>query len=236
MQHYFPKSKKNDEFILYDTDIHHIKNVMRMKDNDEIKVIYEEEVYLCRVRINDSIKIEIIEKLKSEKENMPKVTIIIPLLKEQKMDYILQKSTELGVDTIIPIETKRSIIKIEKKKEKKKYERWNLILKEASEQSHRLSIPKLEEIQKLEELNINDGVKLLCSTREKKKNLKKILKKMTKCDKIYVVIGPEGGFDEKEEEKLIELGFEPVSLGNRILRAETTPMFVLSTINYEFME
>ena len=236
MQHYFPKSKKNKEFILYDTDIHHIKNVMRMKDNDEIKVIYEEEVYLCRVKINDSIKIEIIEKLKSEKENIPKVTIIIPLLKEQKMDYILQKSTELGVDAIIPIETTRSIIKIDKKKEKKKYERWNLILKEAAEQSHRLSIPKLEEIKRISELNNIDGVKLLCSTREKSENLKKILKKTTKCDKIYVVIGPEGGFEKKEEDKLIELGFKAVSLGNRILRAETAPMFILSTINYEFME
>ena len=150
------------------------------------------------------------------------------------MDYILQKATELGIEEIIPFYSKRGIIK-EKEDSNKKIIRWKRIVKEASEQTHRNDIPKINDIKKLEEIDL-DGTNLICSTVEQSRNIKKVLKTINKYDRINVVIGPEGGLDSLEEENLIKNGYIPITLGNRILRVETVPLFIMSTINYEFME
>lgn len=237
MQRYFAKEKEKNKFILLDSDIHHIKKVMRMKNKDQIEVLLDKKLYLCEINnIETDIEIKIVKEIKTNQNKFPKVTLIIPLLKEQKMDLILQKSTELGVDEIIPIITERSVVKIDAKKEAKKLERWTRICKEASEQSHRIDIPKISNIRKILELKDIKGVKFVCSTTQKTKNLKKLLKTNPSCDRINIAIGPEGGFSIKEEKEFNELGFESITLGNRIMRVETVPMFVLSVINYEFME
>ena len=166
----------------------------------------------------------------------PNITLIVPILKEQKMDLILQKATELGVTEIIPIITKRSIIRLDEKDYDKKILRWSKIVKEAAEQSHRVDIPNITTIKTIKNLGIIEGKKFVCSTKEKTKNIKFIMKNVTTCDKINLVIGPEGGLDITEENLLNEMGFESITLGNRILRVETVPLFLLSIINYEFME
>ena len=136
---------------------------------------------------------------------------------------------------IIPLITERTLIKVNQK-ENQKRQRWEKILKEAAEQSHRNLIPQITNITNINDLNsIEYDLKILCSVNEKNRNIKDILSKCKKCDKILVVIGPEGGFSINEEQKLINDGFITVSLGNRILRTETTPLFVLSAINYEVM-
>ena len=231
MQRYFAKEKNKNKFILNNDDLRHIKVVMRMNVNDKIIVVYKEESYLCN--INKNYEIKIIEKLENISDIVPKVSLIVPVLKEQKLDYILQKSTELGVDEIILYYSNRGVIK-ENEKVLKKLERWQKILKEASEQSHRLNIPSLK-ISKLEEIELKE-INLVCSTLEKSNFIKNTLKTINICDKINVVIGPEGGLDKKEEELLINKGFIPVTLGSRILRVETVPLFIMSIINYEFME
>lgn len=237
MQRYFSKEKIDNEFILNDDDIYHIKTVMRMKDNDEIIVVHDKKAYLCCIEnVNNNIKISIKNELEKIDYKTPNIILIVPLLKEQKMDLILQKSTELGVSEIIPIVTNRSIIKLKQGKDKNKIERWRRIVKEASEQSHRVDIPIIHEIKNISELDKIDGLKVVCSTREKTKNINNIMKNNKNCDKISLVIGPEGGLTEKEEDDLNKLGFISTSLGNRIMRVETVPMFVLSIINYEFME
>ena len=157
------------------------------------------------------------------------------LVKEQKMDYILQKSTELGVDEIIPLNAERSIIKIDNK-ENKKIERWNKVLKEASEQSKRNTIPILDKIYSLKDLkDIDIKHKYICSVKEKEKTIKSILSKISISDTILFVIGPEGGLSDKEEEILVESGFERITLGSNVLRTETASSFILSAIDYEFM-
>ena len=166
---------------------------------------------------------------------MKYVTLVIPVLKEQKMDFILQKATELGVAEIIPVVMKHSIVKVDGK-ENKKIERWNKIIKEASEQSMRHSIPILEKIVKLEDIFCLDGVKMICSTVEKENTFKKFLQSQPKYDKLIIVIGPEGGIDEEEEIMLQKNGFTSVTLGSRIMRVETVPIFILSILNYEYME
>lgn len=232
MQRYFANNKNNNKFELLDSDIKHIKKVMRMKINDEIIVVYDNKSYLCYLDNNYEINIK--NQLEEIEETIPYICLIVPILKEQKMDYILQKSTELGVSEIIPYYSERGIVKETEKKEKK-LDRWKTILKEASEQSHRNTIPKLEKIMNLEEINF-EGLNIVCSTVEKSTNIKKILKFNKKCDRINLVIGPEGGLSKKEEQNLINNDFIPVTFGNRILRVETVPLFIMSIVNYEYME
>lgn len=237
MQRYFSNKRIDDKLILNDNDIYHIKTVMRMKDNDEIIVVYEKIAYLCCLEnVKKNVEIRIKKELEKVDYHTPEITLIIPILKEQKMDLILQKSTELGVSKIVPIITNRSIIKLNEKDYEKKKIRWMRIVKEASEQSHRVDIPVISGIKRIEELDKIEGLKLVCSTKEKVKNIKLVMKNNKKCDRINLVIGPEGGLTNEEETKLNELGFDSISLGTRILRVETVPLVVLSLINYEYME
>lgn len=236
MQRYFGIDKKNHIAFVGESDMHHIKHVMRMKEHDKIEVVLDSEVFLCELKEkNNDFEIHIIEKIDSKKEYMKYVTLIIPVLKEQKMDFILQKATELGVSEIIPVIMKRSIIKVDGK-EIKKIERWNKIIKEAGEQSKRHNLPILDHILTLEEICQLEGQKMMCSTVENENTFKKFLHSFTKYDKLNIVIGPEGGLDIAEELMLQKNGFVPVTLGPRIMRVETVPIYILSVLNYEYME
>ena len=135
MQRYFAKEKLEDKFSLNSDDLYHIKTVMRMKTGDKVEVVYDDSVYLCEIElIKDNVIINLLEKLETESNLEPKIRLILPFLKEQKMDLILQKGTELGIDEFIFIETERTIVKVEDKEEQSKLDRWSRICKEASEQ------------------------------------------------------------------------------------------------------
>ena len=232
MQRYFV-TKNKDNIVFTDSDKNHIKKVMRMKNDDLIEVCYDNKAYrACFVDV-DNYSIKIIEELNNGVLIGPKVTVAQGLLREQKWDLILQKTTELGVHEIIPLSLERCNAKIEGK-EIKKIERWNLICKEASEQSFRSYVPKVYNVTDLKELvKMDYDLKLFCSTAESVNYIKKVLQSNDKCDKILIVIGPEGGLTSKEEKLMIDNGFISVTLGNLILRTETAPMFILSVINYE---
>ena len=231
MQRYFAKEKNEDNFILYENDIHHIKNVMRYKEGDEIEVVYKKIVYKCKIKNIVPLKLDIISSNNEDREMNLELTMAISLVNEQKMDLILQKLTELGVSSIIPIKTERSIIKLDEKKEEKKINRWQSICKEASEQSKRTIVPKVENIISLKELStIKSDLKLICSLNENTKSINNYLNKDLK--KVLFVIGPEGGFTEKEETYLLNNNFLPVSLGKRVMRVETAAIFVASIINF----
>ena len=231
MQRYFAIDK---DLNLLESDYHHIKNVMRMKDGSIIEIVYDDIVYKCKVFPNER-KINIVTKERKEIKHS-NVTICFPLLKEQKIDYILQKATEIGVKDFFMFQTKRSIIRLDKKALIKKKERWKMICKEASEQSFRMNVPNFYDVLTIKELaNLDYDLKILCTVNEKSKNIKKVLQKKTNYDTILVVTGPEGGFDKTEEEILINSGFISVTLGDTVLRAETAPIVALSMINYENM-
>ena len=234
MQHYFALSKKLDLSI---SDLHHISNVMRMKTGDQIIIIFNKIKNL--VELTEIKTTEIKYKLiKSETyiEDKPKITLAISLVNEQKWDLIIQKATELGATQIIPIIFERTIIKIDNNKLNQKQIRWQKIVKEAAEQSHRFDVPIIEKPMAFNELkNITGDLKLLCSTKEKQSKLKEILKNNLNCDKIILVIGPEGGITDTEEEKLTTFGYLPITLGENVLRVETVPMVILSILNYEIM-
>lgn len=235
MQRYFVNKKEDNLFILSEEDSHHVINVMRMNINDKVEIVFDNTLYLASINnLNTPVKCEQVEKLDSNNRIIPKVVIVQALVKEQKMDYILQKACELGVYQIIPVNTSRSIVKIDKN-DSKKILRWNKILKEASEQSKRVDIPILDKIYNFNDLKSLDFKgKFICSTKENKKLLKSTLSNFNINDTIVYVIGPEGGFSPEEEELLIENGYIPISLGSNILRTETASLFIMSAINYEF--
>lgn len=232
MQRYFAVDK---DLNISDKDKHHIINVMRMKLNDKIEIVYNEKVYMCE--INDISKKDVSYSVKDiidvNNELPLKVTIAVSLVNEKKLDFILQKCTELGVYDFILVNSDRSKIKIDGK-EKKKIERWNTITKEAAEQSHRNIKPIVRDIMSINDvLKLDYDLKLTCSTKENEKTIKNVLQNSTNCDRIIIVVGPEGGLTVFEEEKLEKNGFIPVTLGNLILRTETVPIYIMSLVNYE---
>ena len=234
MQRYFALKKEDNYFILNESDYYHISTVMRMKNNEKVEVVLDNTLYICEIIYDSCIKIKEVEKVKKIDKDI-NVTLILPLLKEQKQDLIIQKSTELGVKKLIFLNTERTIVKIEEKKKLDKLNRWYKIAKEASEQSKRLDIPVIEIKENFKDLNDIKGINLVCDTKIKN-SIKSTLKKIDKYDTINIVIGPEGGLSDNEVEYLNKIGFKSVSLGNRILRVETVPLYILSIINYEVME
>ena len=233
MQRYFVKEKIDNKFILEQSDIHHIKNVMRNKENDKIEVVYNKKTFICNIDNINDCSLSIVEELEENNELDIELEVVCSLVKEQKMDLILQKLTELGVSKIIPLKTERSIVKIDEKRESKKLIRWRAICKEASEQAKRNNVPIVTDIYTLKDLIKEESdIKLLCSVNEKNIFLNNYLQNYENCAKMIVVIGPEGGFSDKEEEFLVSNGYDRVSLGNRVLRVETATIYVASIINF----
>ncbi len=233
MQRYFVKEKIDNKFILEQSDIHHIKNVMRNKNNDKIEVVYDKKTFICNIDNINDCSLSIIEELEENNELDIELVVVCSLVKEQKMDLILQKLTELGVSKIIPLKTERSIVKIDEKRESKKLIRWQAICKEASEQAKRNNVPIVTDIYTLKDLIKEESdIKLLCSVNEKNNFINNYLQNYENCAKMIVVIGPEGGFSDKEEEFLVSNGYDRVSLGNRVLRVETATIYVASIINF----
>lgn len=233
MQRYFAVALNNHLFELDNDDYHHIKTVLRMKPKEPIEVVYQNELYLCH--LNEQLKPRIVSKINQVvKQNH--ITIAPALIKENNWNYLLQKATELGVHKIIPLITERTIIKISSNKQAPKIQRWQKILKEASEQSKRLEIPQIFDIINIEQL-ITEGYDLcFFGSINTDINLHHYATKLKNNPKILVITGPEGGFTAHEEANLIQRGFLPISLGNHVLRAETAPIAAISMINYELME
>ena len=230
MQRYFIKNK---DMLLEESDIRHIKKVMRMNINDKIEVVYNNKLHICEITSLEPFNIKVIEKIDEDKTTKIELTVAVALVKEQKMDLILQKLTELGVSRIIPVSMERSIVKLDKERFNKKKVRWESICKEASEQSKRTNIPIIEDIKSIKDLTKEDAdLKLVASTKEKEKLLNYYLQSIEGCAKIIMVIGPEGGISDREEDILVSNGYNRVSFGNLIFRVETASIYVASIINY----
>lgn len=234
MQRYFCKSN-NEQFHLSKADSYHITKVMRYQIGNKIEIVDNKELYIAEIIcLNPIVIAKKVEKILSNNSFL-NVTVVQSLVNEQKMDYILQKGTELGGNTFIPLITERSIVKINDKMPKK-VERWNTIVKEASEQSKRLDIPTVLKPYTIKEIaNLDYDYKILCSVNEMSKSIKTVLSNITESDRILIVIGPEGGFTKEEETELLDNGYISASLGERVLRTETASLFVLSIINYILM-
>ena len=127
MQRYFALKKIDNKIFITPDDEYHIKRVMRMKIDDIIEVVYDDKLYRAIIKSIDDLDIEILEELKQIDDKYPKISLIIPNLKEQKIDLILQKGTEIGVNEFIIVPYERSVVKYDERKEKVKLTRWQKI-------------------------------------------------------------------------------------------------------------
>jgi 16S rRNA (uracil1498-N3)-methyltransferase len=239
MQRYFIKNQQfHDQIaVLKDSDFHHIKHVMRNQLRDQIIVCNEDGLcYIASIKgiENKEIIVEVISDIPLQNKAHT-ITIAQALIRKERFEYMLQKSTELGCDFVVPTQMKNSIIKINKDKEKNKIERWNTITKEASEQSHRNTINQVQVIQTLKEIKYQEYDVVLVAYEKENHNhsLVDIVKREFK--NILILIGPEGGFDPSEISFLAGLqNVSFIGLGPRILRSETASSYILSVLSFVY--
>lgn len=217
----------NGRYIICGNDCNHIKNVLRMKIGDEFLVSYNGKSSLCRLEAFEGDFISAISVDGFQRDNELKVNLQLfqGLPKSDKMELIIQKCTELGISEITPVQMNRSVVKLEEKKKKAKTERWQAIAESAAKQSKRSLIPTVNPPVSLNEVirKIPD-FDLFLVPYENENGMKETtdaLKAIHPGMKIGFLIGPEGGFDEKEINSLITCGCKALSLGKRILRTET---------------
>lgn len=234
MQYYFV-TQKEQQFILSDNDFHHLKNVMRMKENDHIVCIFKQKSYLCAIHYHkNSYTIEVIKELESIQELPIQIELYQALIKNDKFDFVIQKATEIGVFKIIPVICEHSIIKADLDKQQNKLQRYQKIIKEACEQSRRTFLPTITSFMMIKDIQLDqDTLGLVAFENEKIQHSLKIpLSKIHQYKKVAIVIGPEGGFSKNEITLLMNKGFQCVSLGSRILRSETAAIFACSVLAY----
>lgn len=235
---------KDNKITILGEDVKHISNVLRMKVGDVIQIGNSETAQNFNAKISafekSKIECSIEEELKSEAESNIELTIFQGIPKSDKMELIIQKSTELGVRVIMPIDMERCVSKINGKDEKKKIDRWQKISEVAAKQSGRDIIPKIENIKRVKDIcNLIDEYDLIIVPYEKAQgySFKDVVEKQKqKCKqnvKIGIVIGPEGGFEQTEIDILEKSGAKVVTLGKRILRTETVALAMSSVIMYE---
>lgn len=238
MQRYFIQEKcmDGDYITVTKEDYKHMFKVMRFRNDDQvICILSDSKVY--QYHIEDADKgllkrdFEIIENNELDVE----VTLVYSLVKSDKFDYVLQKATELGVNTIVPFLAKRSVVKLNKDSFQKKEIRYQRILKEASEQSCRQRVPQLMPLCIGTEISqyLSD-VNLVAYEEASKQGEQSRFAKALNSDyhSITIVVGPEGGFEQSEIDMMASFGIKECSLGKRILRSETAPLYMLSVIGY----
>ena len=234
MQRYFGNIQDGFAYLSEDDQFHVVK-VMRGKVNDQIEVVSDEKLFLCDIISLKPLKIRVGKEISTNVELTNDVVLIVSLLKGEKMDLVIQKATELGVEEIVLLKAERSIAKINKVDEEVKLNRYRRIAKEAAEQCKRIRIPLIYQVIDFNQLDkINADVKMIAyeGMAGTSANFKNKINKIKKGERLAVMIGPEGGFSSKEVEIASENGYRKISLGRRILRAETACFYALSVIAY----
>jgi 16S rRNA (uracil1498-N3)-methyltransferase len=235
MNRFFCLSKNISEakIIIDDKEeLHHIKDVLRFKDGDELFVFDEKQrQYKTVIKNLSSQKLELLikEKLMNKNSKSYTLTIACAIPKKSKMEDIIDKLTQVGVDRIIPLETERVIVKMDKQKKIFRHKRWEKIAISSAKQSQRNNLPVIDEIRNIKDVLLeskNFDLKLIPTLAGKTKPIKELIKNNPKS--ILVFIGPEGDFTSEEVQMAIAAGCIPVSLGDLVLRVETAAVAVAS--------
>ena len=241
MSHFFVTSNQvaGEQLIITGDDVNHMKNVLRMRNGEAFTAADENGVfYHCEVDTLDKMEVtaKILWKEQGTSELSSKLYLFQGLPKSDKMEMIIQKAVELGAYEIIPVATKRAIVKLDAKKEASKIKRWQAIAEGAAKQSGRMLVPQVsgvktfkEALKMAQQLDVNiipyECARGMDGTREIFGNIKPGMS-------VGIFIGPEGGFEESEVEAAKELDVKPVTLGKRILRTETAGLTTLSILMY----
>ena len=230
---------QGDMVTIEGADVNHMVNVLRMKVGEEVSVHDDvNRKYLCRIAElqEDKVCLSILEQQASDTELPCRIYLFQGLPKGDKMEWIIQKGVELGAYAIVPVATKRAVVKLDEKKAQKKVARWNSIAESAAKQSGRGMIPEVLPVMKFAEaLQFAEDLDLNLIPYEKAEGIadtKQRIEKIRPGQSIGIFIGPEGGFEEAEVEMAKEKRAIPVTLGRRILRTETAGMTMLSILMY----
>ena len=253
MHHFFvePHQVGEHEIQILGTDVNHIKNVLRMRIGDQIAVSDGfGHAYKCRiVRLEEAqVAADIIAREDVHAELPSRLVLFQCLPKGDKMELIIQKAVELGAASIVPVASRRCVVKLDTKKEENKRRRWNAVAESAAKQSGRGIIPQVaptvdfkEAVRQAKALDVClipyecadellevQGMTAMEQTRS-------LLQNIEKGQSVGIFIGPEGGFEKAEVQAAIEAGAKPITLGKRILRTETAGLCILSVLMF-YME
>lgn len=236
-----PSQISGNEVVIVGNDVNHIKNVLRMKPGEELSVSNGVDNREYRCGIEEISEDRILCRLRFVKEDgmeLPsKVYLFQGLPKADKMELIIQKAVELGVYEIIPVSTKRAVVKLDEKKAKTKTARWQTIAEAAAKQSKRRVIPEVKNVmtmkQAVDYAKAMDVKLIPYELAEGMEETKKRIASLQAGQTIAVFIGPEGGFEESEIEAAVMTGICPITMGKRILRTETAGITILAWIMYQ---
>lgn len=229
------------EIIIRGSDLNHMKNVLRLQIGEQI-CIHEESTgkeYRCEIAgyEKDVAHLHIMWVEEANRELPSKIYLFQGLPKGDKMELIIQKAVELGAYSVIPVETKRCVVKLDAKKASKKVARWQQIAESAAKQSKRMLIPEIHEVmtykQALEFAKQLDVKLIPYELAKGMKETREILSEIKPGQSIGIFIGPEGGFEEEEVAKALEAGAHAITLGRRILRTETAGLAILSVLMFQ---
>ena len=250
MSKFFVKTEQinNNDIVVIGDDVNHIINVLRMKKTDEIQICNQDTGDNYNAEIvnysKNEVECKIISKINETTESNVHITLFQGIPKFEKMELIIQKNTEVGIKSIVPVIMERTVVKLDEKIASKKLERWQKIAEIAAKQSMRDIIPQIGNITKLKDIDTTEFDAVLVAYENEEHNmLKTELQKLERKIKsnnsseqqynIAIVIGPEGGISEKELVMLAEKNAKFVSLGKRILRTETAGVVMAGNIIYE---
>lgn len=226
---------------IYDQDFHHMKQVIRLKEQEKFRVSLidnEHKSFYCKLLSyeNDCAIGEILNENINDTELEGRLILFQGLPKNDKMEFIIQKAVELGVDTIVPVAMKHCVVKLDEKKEKSKQSRWQLIAETAAKQSKRSKIPTIMEVMKFHKaVDYASHLDFVCLPYENEDGVgstKLFLEQLKKDSSVGIFIGPEGGFSIEEVNSLPPF-VKKISLGNRILRTETAAIITIAMIMLE---
>ena len=239
-----PSQVGEKEIIITGNDVNHIKNVLRMKPKEPILISSKENLeYTCYIEemSEDEIKAHIMYAQEAGYELPSKLYLFQGLPKSDKMEWIIQKAVELGVHEVIPVASKRAVVKLDQKKEEKKRTRWQAIAESAAKQSKRMYVPEVTKVmsfsQAVEYAKSMDVVLIPYELAKGMADTKEVIQKIEKGQSVGIFIGPEGRFEEAEVELAVqEAHAKSITLGKRILRTETAGLTVLSILMFTLEE
>lgn len=242
MYHFFVEREQIGEGVItiLGADVNHIKNVLRMRCGETILISDVTGMeYTCEVSdiASEQVVARIVDVQNNSHELPVEVILYQGLPKADKMELIIQKNVELGASKIVPVVMKRSIVKIDSKKEEAKIKRWNAISESAAKQSKRSIIPEVTRVlnykQAIEEASLLDVILLPYELAEGMEGTRRVLSSIQPRSRVGIFIGPEGGFEESEIQQALAVGAEVITLGRRILRTETAGIAALAMLTYE---
>jgi 16S rRNA (uracil1498-N3)-methyltransferase len=232
-------SDAEKSITIYGEDAHHIRNVLRLRAGEEI-IISDggSRDYICSLSLleNDRVVADIVDICDNSAELPIRITLFQGMPKADKMELIIQKAVELGAASIVPVMTKRTVVKLEPKKELRKQERFQSIAESAAKQSGRGVIPKVQDFMSFREaVDLAASMDMVLIPYEEARGMeyaRQVIAEIKDKKSLGIFIGPEGGFVKEEVEYAIQKGAKCITLGNRILRTETAGMAILSIIMF----